>query len=96
MESTMTPFDIVRAAIPGADKSIADHVLFGMTPYPFAPITAREIYKAASRLKRATANGIRICDHCNDRIGEKYRYECDRCGDALVRATIEANSRALG
>lgn len=81
----MTPAEIIRAAIPGATDSDVEHVLWGRTPFPFAPLTARSLYRAASRFRRATAHGISLCDFC-DRIAQPGDWVCSSCRDALRRA----------
>ena len=50
----MTFEDVIKAAIPGADEFVCDHVLWGRTPFPMGKVTARSLYRAASRLRRAT------------------------------------------
>lgn len=81
----MTPADIIRAAIPGATDSDVEHVVWGRTAFPMASVSARDLYRAASRLQRATANGIRLCDFC-DRIARTGDWMCVSCDDALRRA----------
>lgn len=62
----MTPADCIRAAIPGANDELVHHIVWGRTPYPFMKLSARDFYKAASRLRRAEAKGIRLCDFCDN------------------------------
>jgi len=79
----MTFADVIRSAVPGADASECEHILWGMTPYPCGPVSARDLYKAASRYKRAGANGIRLCDCCSNKAADEYEYYCKPCGDVL-------------
>lgn len=81
----MNAAEIIRAAIPGATDADVDHVVWGRTPFPFSPMTARVLYRAASRLQRATAHGISLCDFC-DRIAQPGDSVCARCRDALRSA----------
>jgi hypothetical protein len=78
----MRVIDIIRGAIPDADKEVADVILWGHTPYPAGPITAQSLYKAASRFRRAGAAGRRLCDWCPTAIPHD-RYVCDGCQKAL-------------
>jgi len=77
----MTPHDIVRGAIPDASDDLCSFIVWAMTPFPFR-VDAKEIYRAASRAKRAGANGIRICEHCRNRA-EPDLWCCARCEAAL-------------
>jgi len=81
----MNTLQIVRAAIPGADAGLADHVLWGMTCHPFGSVTPRDLYRAADRLRRAEANGIALCQFC-DAITEPNGIACRRCESALQSA----------
>lgn len=78
----MTPADVVRAAIPGADDSTVEHVIWGRTSFPFKPMTPRTLYKAARSWRRACENNIQFCDHCH-RVAEPGLYECTGCREAL-------------
>ena len=80
----MNAFEVVQKAIPDATKSIADHILWGMTPFPMGAVSVRSIYKAAARFKRAEANGIRLCDCCDNKAMPNGYY-CQPCHDCLVR-----------
>lgn len=79
---------IIKAAIPDADDSVMSHILWGMTPYPCGRITAKSLYKAASRFKRATANSITLCDLCDNKAVEGG-YNCQKCLDALERIRVQ-------
>ena len=74
--------EIIQAAIPGADEAVCDHVLWGMTPYPCGQISAQSLYRAASRYRRAAANGRRLCELC-DNLARDGAWTCQRCDDAL-------------
>lgn len=86
---------IVRAAIPGADADTVEHVLWDMTPFPVGRVgtqtIAQTIYQAASRLRRATANGIALCDHCKNRAAPNDCC-CATCRRALSGA-LETESK---
>ena len=73
---------IVRAAIPGADVTLTQFILWERTPFPCGRVTARDLYRAASRLQRAKAAGRYLCDFC-DRVVERNRDLCQRCAKAL-------------
>lgn len=75
---------IVRAAIPQADNDLVDHVLWGRTCFPFGRVTARDLYRAASRLARAQAGGHVLCDLCDNRA-LPTRYTCQQCAAALAQ-----------
>lgn len=79
----MQTSEIIRAAIPGADESLCDYVLWERTPYPFASLTAKDIYRAARRLQRAQDAGKRLCDLC-DRVAVQG-YTCARCMGLLLK-----------
>lgn len=81
----MTGRQIVRAAMPGASDSLCEHVLWGMTPFPFAEVTAKSLYRAASRYRRADDRGQRLCDWCH-RLAMEGGYCCQRCEAALSNA----------
>ena len=73
-----TCLSVVQAAIPGADESLCDHILWERTPFPCGPVSARKLYRAASRFRRANANKIRLCDHCENKA-QSGKYMCSRC-----------------
>lgn len=81
--------EIVRCAIPDADDELCSHVLWGRTAFPFTRMTARTLYRAASRVRRAKEHGIELCTFC-DRIAEPNSWECKGCSDALNAATADA------
>lgn len=78
----MTADDIVRAAIPGASEDLVSHILWGRTPFPFARVTAQDLYRAASAWRRSTEHGFQLCDHCHN-PAEPGKYECRRCRAVL-------------
>lgn len=80
----MTPAEIIRNAIPDAPDDLVEHIVWGRTPFPFAPLTAKDFYKAASRYRRASKKGKQLCDFC-DRLAVR-RFRCEQCDDALARA----------
>lgn len=80
----MTYAEVILAAIPGAEHDVVEHILWGRTPYPMGRVTARSLYKAASGWRRACANGIALCDHCERHA--VTRFECQFCHDVLHQA----------
>ncbi len=79
----MTTFaEAVQAAIPEADDELVDFVMWSRTAYPAITPTAREVYRAANRLRRATAAGRRLCDWCV-RLADPPDYCCPSCAKAL-------------
>lgn len=80
----MKLLQIVRAAIPDATPEYAEHILWGRTPFPMTKISAKEIYKAASRMQRAYLHHLRLCEFCN-RIARQDQWTCERCQAALDR-----------
>ncbi len=79
-----TSVEIVRAAIPGADERLCDHILWGRTPFPIGGITAKSLFRAASAFRRAHEHGFQLCDHCHN-PAEPGKFECRRCRAALSR-----------
>lgn len=80
----MTALDIVKAAIPGADQDLAQHVLWARTPFPIGAVSAHDLYRAASRYRRAIEQGLRLCDWCDRVCGDELL--CERCASALHAA----------
>lgn len=80
----MTLLQIVRAAIPDASRSLAEHILWGRTAFPVGTSSAEDIYRAASRWQRAKRNGLQLCDLC-DRLAVEHDL-CEQCRKALDRA----------
>jgi hypothetical protein len=91
----MTPAQIVRAAIPGADDSLCEHILWGRTPFPCGEVWARDIYLAASRWRRAESRGVTLCEFC-DRLANAGEYTCESCSAALARARERARDQPEG
>lgn len=75
---------IVKAAIPGADDALIDHIIWARTPYPFGEVTPRGLYKAASRFIRAHEHKLRLCEFC-DRLVVTGGWTCKSCRDGLER-----------
>ena len=86
--------DIIHGAIPDASPDLCEHILWSMTPYPCGAITAKSLYRAASRFKRAKENGIRLCDWC-DNQAQEHKYLCQKCESGLdrCREASELNER---
>ena len=76
---------IIKAAIPDADETVCDLILWERLPYPFAKLTAKDIYKAAHRFKRVAAKGGRLCDFC-EKLVERDNRTCDICKNSLSNA----------
>ena len=76
----MLTSEVIRKAIPGASDELCHFVLWARTPFPMGGITARSLYKAAARLRRAGENGRQLCDHCDnlDQTGGGICNACDR------------------
>lgn len=73
---------IIQKAIPNATEEFCEWLIWERTAFPFKPLTARELYKTASRVKRAKESQIRLCDLC-DRIAEPGEYLCCNCKEVL-------------
>ena len=81
----MTAAEIIRAAIPGADADLCEHILWARTPFPCGAVTAHSLYDAARQYKRATDNGRRLCDFCRN-LAVPDNWACVACLRALGRA----------
>jgi hypothetical protein len=79
----MTGTEIVRAAIPDASDELAEHILWARTPFPVGRVSVRDLYLAASRYRRACANGRDLCDFCDRLVPAGERFLCDSCSAAL-------------
>lgn len=77
--------DVIMAGFPEASADTCEYILWNRTPFPMGKITARDVYKAASRVRRATLHGIYLCDMCDNKCS-KGVFCCDRCRCALERA----------
>lgn len=75
---------IIKAAIPNASTEYCDWLLWSRTSYPFGKVTAKNLYKAASRLNRAHKNGLRLCELC-DNIAIQESSLCKRCSMILPK-----------
>lgn len=82
--------EVVRAAVPNASDGFIEHILWGRTPYPMGRITAKSLYKAARRVDRASKNGIRLCDLCDNQVTGSG-WECDKC-HAVMAAIRESDN----
>ncbi len=71
----MTFEDIIKQAIPDADEALCEYILWGRTCFPAGTITAKSLYKAAARWRRANINFIQLCDFC-DRPALAGEFEC--------------------
>lgn len=81
----MNAEQIIKAAIPSATDELINYIVWGRTPFPFGPVSAKHLYKAASGYQRAMANNISLCELCDNKVptGE---YTCDRCESVLEKA----------
>lgn len=80
-----TAAQVIRAAIPDADKDVIDYVLWNRTPFPF-DARPRTIYRCAAGYNRASRNSIALCDFCRNRA-ESGAWACAPCRDALDPST---------
>ncbi len=87
-----TALEIVRAAIPDVKEWQAEHILWGRTPYPVGRVTPRDLYRAASRLRRAKEHGLVLCDHCDNVVVVPGHYCCAACTTALERAANKSDA----
>lgn len=82
--------DIVRAAIPGANDHLVDHIVWGRTSFPFGRVSARDLFKAAHRWRRSGAQGLTLCDFCDNLVAPSA-WVCYRCRAALDAAAAAAD-----
>lgn len=73
--------EAIIASMPDVTADYVMNFLWNQTPFPFAVVTARDLYDGIDRNVRASKNGIQLCDHC-DRAVEGC-YTCDRCRKLL-------------
>jgi hypothetical protein len=78
----MTPYEVIRSAIPLADDNLCHDILWTRTPFPCGGISARSLYKAATTFDRAAKNKRRLCDFC-DNLAQPGRWACAACDRAL-------------
>jgi len=83
---------IIRGAMPDASDSMVEHIVWGRTCLPFGKVTARDLYRAASRVRRAADKGRMLCDLC-DNLADGDRYTCARCKAALAALQSEGSDR---
>ena len=77
----MTFEDIIKQAIPDADEQLCEHILWGRTCFPAGQITAKSLYKAAARWRRAWINRIRLCDYCDQpALAGEFECQCHKQG----------------
>jgi len=74
--------EIIKAAIPTANEDMCEYILWNRTPYPMAKVSARMLFKAASRTARAYRNGFRLCELC-DNLADADGFECRSCRESL-------------
>lgn len=86
----MNALEVVKAAIPNADKVLAEAILWGRTPFPVGAVSVRDLYEAASRYRRASDHGIALCDWC-DRLAVIDGCLCEGCAAALDRGNHESD-----
>lgn len=81
-------YQIIRAAIPDASDMTCEHVLWGRTHFPFAPLSAQYLYKRASGYYRAGKHDIRLCEFCDNRA-KRRKFVCHKCDKALRTTAVE-------
>lgn len=79
----MTFEQVIRAAMPDASEAVVDYVLWGRTPFPMGKVSARDLYQAAARFRRACISGHQLCELC-DRVAADG-WICARCNAALAK-----------
>lgn len=85
----MTTFaEVIKAAIPNADGDLCERILWERTPYPMGRVSAKSLYQAASRFKRANENKRRLCDCCHNQT-ENDKWTCAKCSAALEKASAQ-------
>lgn len=78
----MMPSEIIQKTIPGISEEMIDYIIWCRTPHPFKALTAREVYKAADRWRRAQDHGIFLCEFCNNEARHDD-WVCSKCERAL-------------
>ncbi len=81
----MTPYEVVRKAIPDADDDLCSFIVWGRTGFPAFWKTdnpACEIFEAARRWLRATTNGRQLCEFCDRQITDGKDL-CPSCAGIL-------------
>jgi len=74
----MLMYQIIKGAIPDADDALCEYILWEKTSFPFGKLTAKILYKAASRVSRAHKNRIKLCDFCDNQTSGSDSV-CRRC-----------------
>lgn len=87
---SMTALDIVRAAIPGADERLAEAILWERTIFPCGSVTARDLYLAAARFRRAALKGVELCVWC-DRVAADVHGVCLVCRKGFEKLASRRN-----
>jgi hypothetical protein len=83
----MSTSEIIKAVIPGASEDECGLILWSYTAFPFF-LTAKSLYKAASRYKRAKAKGRVLCMCCPNEA-EEGKHLCIKCKLSLKRNDYE-------
>ena len=78
----MTMFDVIQRAIPGVSEEEAEYILWSYTPYPVGGITAKSLYQAARRVKRAFTNHRKLCELCFN-LAQEQKSLCIKCENAM-------------
>jgi hypothetical protein len=81
----MTAEEVILKAIPGAPEALCEHILWSRTSAPFSPLTAKILFKAAARWRRAELHGLTLCEFC-DRLAAAGDSLCTQCRRALNNA----------
>lgn len=69
---------VIKAAMPDADRDMIHYVLWERTPFPFVKLTARSLFKSTDRIRRTSSNGNRLCEFC-DRLVPGGKWTCEQC-----------------
>jgi len=80
--------DVISAGFPNATHDDMEDILWGRTPFPFTKVTAKELYKVSFQFYRASKNGLRLCDFCND-VALPNDTLCHRCAASWKKTTEE-------
>jgi hypothetical protein len=83
----VTHHDIIRAALPKASDGLCEHILWSRTPYPCARSTPRELYRAASQIRRAASHGRSLCDFC-ERLAIDGGWCCEQCKAMIKNVNV--------
>lgn len=86
----MTAQEVIRGAIPDASDELCMYILWGRTPFPCGPVTAKSLYRVASGFRRARGY---LCEYCERRTEPGIR-QCLRCS-AAIRANMAPTRSGL-